>query len=824
MRYGPARARERAPAGATLPLMDAERVDDDPVEGLQVAFDVLPLGLFLGGIAAVARGLLAAGQPIDGLDEEGQGFRVLAQAERWPEVLAEALIAAVVASLALGAAERARRVGPTAIAGVITFAAFTAYLSGFPAATPGLTPPAIAAAFGLTLLGFGIGRLGFRGFAPLVLGALVGIGAPAGLAAYVRSASEGMPVRLVLVDLVAAPDLFTTVTGRQDAQPEPGVLTPAVDQQTDTGDKPALVLPPPASQEFVVPAVADRARLQAAVGADLSVVERLPKGTDELRVDYRILVDGKVAWSETVAHRRMPPGVWDTSGFRWRHVESDGERGIPVLAGQTVRFETEFAPAEDGGPQDVEGLKGENLRLGFGGVTLERTLREPRRVATAEAPNIVFVVMDTLRLDRIGAYGYDGETTPRLDAFAERSLVFEDAYTTSSWTWPSTASLLTGRLPDAHGVKSSEACTLGQRLPTLAEALQARGYTTAAFVGNPIVEPNRYFDQGFETFDVEVPYFRMSDLVVPQAIEWLEKHAPLRFFLYLHLVDPHTPHRPHPEEAARLGLGPAPADWPERGLDGVLRRDEPSDEVKRYANDLYDASVATGDRWFGEVLDALDRLELSDSTIVVFTSDHGEELFDRVHHGHGHDVTAELVRAPLVVRGPGIPVGRRRGVVSNRHVPTTLARLVGARLRTPGVSVHLVDEAPPDEALYETTKGVWGGDRYQQLYGLRRGTEVTHWRQSDLALDDVPTGDLRRYDALSDPTERSDLIKIQPDTARSHVRRIREIVEEAAEARPPLVLGVGAQGYDQLKTIGYAGEDEQKGDEDRREEDEEDQE
>ncbi|MEM9379074.1 MAG: sulfatase-like hydrolase/transferase [Planctomycetota bacterium] len=777
----------------------------DGAEGSRVVLDVLPLGFFLGGVAAVARALLVVSATPARLGDDARALRVVAQAERWPELLGEGMVAAVVSVLALDAAARTRRGPLTALAVTVTFLALGAFLSDFPANDPGLGAPVVLAALGLTLLGLGIGRLGVRGPLALGLGVLVGIGLPLGLARTVASRHEGMPVRVVLLDLVAAPELLSTYRSRNTAPPEPGVLTPAVDQRTDTGDKPSLVLPPPATQEFTVPRFPEGTRLVAAAGADQSVVERLPADMEELRVVYRIRVDGEVAWEQTIAHRRMPPGTFDTTSMQWQHVEVDGARGLPVRAGQLVRFETDLVPG-----QQVEGLTDEGLRLGFGGASLVRTYRERRRVARREAPNVVYVVMDTLRRDRLGCYGYDRPTSPRLDAFAAQGLQFMDAYTTSSWTWPSTASLMTGLLPDSHGVKSSKACTLSQRLETLAEALQARGYTTAAFSGNPIVEPDRFFDQGFESFDVEVPEFRMSDVVVPPALEWLEVHAPVRFFLYLHLVDPHAPHDPHPDEMVRLGLPLQPPDWPEAGFRGILRRDTPSEAVKTYASQLYDTSVATGDRWFGAVLDKLQELGLTESTIVVFTSDHGEEVFDHGFRGHGHDVWAELVRAPLVIAGPGIPRGVRSGAVSNRFVPTTLASLVGADLEIPGPRVHLVDDRMPDEALFETTKGIWGKRTYQQIYGIRRGVDVTHWRASELELEDLPDSDVRRFDVISDPVDGEDLARVAPDSVREHVKRIRAIVEEAEESRPPLVLGVGAQGQDQLRGMGYTDDDDGK--------------
>jgi len=792
----------------TLHPMEGSHTTSDS-GGPNVFLEVFPGAFLLGGLAALIGGALQIAAVPARLGDQARSIEQVALATGWVDHLAEALFATTLGMLMVTAGRRTgRRLVRAAVCAVVALLMLT-FLSGFPGGTVGFTSGSIGAAVLLAAGLFAVDALGLRGRVALVAGVVLGVSPIWWAASRVQADSPGIPVRVVLYDLVAAPDLFQTLQARPGAEPGVGVLTPAVDQQTDTGDKPALIMPPPAAQAMTVPASAGSVRLMASVGADGSVVQRLPRELDALKVRYRILVEGVEAWSEVVEHRRMPAGVWDTSVFRWRHVAGPDGPGVPVTGGESLRFETALLWDSEEERVLLEGLGAEGLQLGFGGVTLEKEFREPRRLATPDAPNIVYVVMDTLRRDRLGLYGYERRTTPRLDAFAREGLVFEDAYTTSSWTWPSTASLFTGRLPDSHGVKSSKACTLSQRLPTLAEALQARGYSTAAFVGNPIVEPNRYFDQGFETFEVEVPKFRMSDEVMPAALQWLETHAPVRFFLYLHLVDPHTPHRPHPAEAARLELPLPPAGWPERGLDGVPSDPAPTPEISEYSSQLYDASVATGDRWFGVLLDELDRLDLSERTIVVFTSDHGEELFEHGRHGHGHEVFDELVRAPLVMRGPGIPAGRRVGVVSNRHVPTTLADLAGASLRTPGLQIQLVEDQLPDEALFETTKGVWGKARYQQLYGLRRGSSTTHLRvrpSEDDPLGSSPAaeGDLRVYDVIGDPAQQRDLAGMRPADDLNSERRIRELVEDAVESRPPLILGVGAQGQQQLEQIGYA--------------------
>lgn len=767
-------------------------------EAVHPVLGVFPLGFLLGGLLALTHAFLAHRARGDtSLSDEAVDFRLFAQAVHWPLVLGEAILAGVVCALVLAYAFPAKSLWARCFAVVVASVAIGAFVTGFPADVPGAGAAPLCASAGLLLIAIGLARIPFAGVVPLVVGVLIGIALPIGAAYRVQSTEPGMLARDVLVDLVASPDLLTTVARRPDAEPHPGVITPVVDQQSDTGDKPSLILPPNASQEFVVPNYGDGARLFAAAAADLSVAQHFPDGID---VAYRVLVDGETRWSTRIAHRPMPPGRWDTSGMRWRHVEEDGERGIAVRAGEVVRFETELIGGAS--PGDVNG---DHLKLGFGGVMLTRTGRLPRAVATPDAPNIVFIVMDTLRKDRVGAYGYERPTTPNIDRLAAQGVRFSEAYATSSWTWPSTASLLTGLPPDAHGVKSAESCTLNQRIETLAEALQKRGYTTAAFVGNPIVEPNRYFDQGFESFDVEVPVFRPSDEVVPPALEWLREHAPLRFFLYLHLVDPHTPHVPHPEEALRLGLGPKPPDWPEGGLDRVSYDELPSDDVRAYTHDLYDASVATGDRWVGKVLAELDALELTDSTVICFTTDHGEELYDHGSHGHGHALWAELVESPLIFKGPEIPRDVRHGAVSNRYVPTTLARIAGADLSVYGANVDLLLDPTPGIAHFETAKGRWGEARRQQLFGVRRGPYTTHWRAMEMAASAVAAPNMRRFDVLSDPGEDADVIEVRVSEGREDVAVIQEFVKEAKEERPPLVLGMGEDGRNTFEQIGYGG-------------------
>lgn len=783
-----------------------------------IVLGIFPLGLTLGGILAASRALLAEFGSAPGVSEQATSYRVLAIAERWPELLAEALIAGVVCALVLmfASESRPRRASTTPIAVLVTFLATGAFMTGYPDTLPGISVGTVGAAVGVSLMAFGLSRIPFTGVLPLVIGLAVGLGLPYASATYVQKNQEGMPVRQIVVDIVATQlaalsgakdmEFLKVVSERPEAPVTAGVMTPIVDQRTDTGDKPSLILPPPATVEFVVPQGFDGLRFQGAVNLDASSLGLMPLEMTQLPVTYRVRVDGEVLWETTFVHE-APRARWNTEHMAWQHVEVDGALGVPLKPGQTVRLETELA-----GDLDPTQFSAAQLKLGFGGAALVQSQRRPRRVPTPSAPNVIYVVVDTQRLDRIGTYGYQKGTTPNIDAFAERSIVFEDAYTTSSWTWPSTASLMTSLPPDAHGVKSSQSCTLAQSLTTIAEALQGKGYTTAAFVGNPIVSSTRYFDQGFETFNETLAQFRMSDEFMPEALDWLETHAPLRFFLYLHLVDPHTPHRPDLSQVQRLELGAPPVNWPESGLDGIHRGSatvpgtEITPELTQYASDLYDASVATTDMWFGRLLAKVEALALEDRTIIVLTSDHGEELLDRGFRGHGHTVFPELVRAPLIFHVPGTKPDRRMGVVSNRHVPTTIAALCDVGLPGFGRPLDMLNETLPDEALFETTKGEWppefsGG---QQLFGLRRGAQTTQWRYSDLPVPEVPLTDLRFYDDRRDPTAQDNVVIVTQEKARAAAERIRELVGAAREQRPRGIAGVGQGGANVLDGMGYS--------------------
>lgn len=646
---------------------------------------------------------------------------------------------------------------------------------------------------------------------PVALGSalVLALGLPATLAWRIGANAPTFVLDTVQVDFLATPNARVVIEQNEALAPSVTVITPAVSQHTDSADKPALWMPPPCQVDLLVPELPGALRLHAAAGVDKSVRARLPAGLATLGVDFEVLVNAASVFKCRIDSDRPRPGVWDPSRWVWQHVGTEGQ-GLAVRAGDVISLRTSLPAGED-----PAALALADLKVGFGGLVLANPVERERRRSSPAAPNIVLVVMDTQRADRLSCYGYPKPTTPNLDALALRGTLFEAAYSTSSWTWPSTASILTGLSADAHGVVSNESCTLNLAHESLAEVLQRRGYTTAAFSCNPLIAPQRYFNQGFESFDYHVPDFRMSDEVMPAVLRWVRKHAGTRFFLYLHLADPHTPHRPHPEELVRLG-GTRPSDFPERGVDALAAtwindpegaRQHIPMAHQRWISDEYDASVATGDRWLGELMRLLDDLDLSSRTIFAFTSDHGEELLEHGRLGHGHSLYEELVHVPLILAGPGIPHGvRDPAVTSNRHLAPTLAHLGGAELPGMGDARLLLQGAVGAPACFQTVKGRWDELKRQQLYGLRSEDWVLHWRGPGPSQAGE-LGGVRLY-AGTDALQLHDVSAQHEDVALELLGELERRLEAQRAFAPEHQSGVGASGLETLYNIGYAGRDE----------------
>lgn len=360
--------------------------------------------------------------------------------------------------------------------------------------------------------------------------------------------------------------------------------------------------------------------------------------------------------------------------------------------------------------------------------------------ARSELPDVVIYLVDTLRADHLGVYGYSRDTSPRLDEFARDSVIYEQAYSPSSWTRPAVASLLTGLDPARHGA-TSRTSVLAQDITTLAERLRRMGYSTAAIATNPHVLPVWGFAQGFDEFhDVKELYdSTRADQVNEVAFRFLDKQASAPFFLFVHTLDPHAPYDPPPPHD-RLWGPPPPGERP-------TIREQPIEDVI----DSYDGEIHFNDEQFGLLVDRLRQDGRYDRSLIVFVSDHGEELEDHGRLGHGMTLYEEVVRVPLVVKLPG-----------NEHASTRVASPVVLQDIVPTVLAAVGDGAPDLDGV-DLGGGTARDGRERPisfsldvltLEGHRKvieGLRVGRWK---LIREIAPRSSFSLFDLEADPRER----------------------------------------------------------------------
>jgi len=361
---------------------------------------------------------------------------------------------------------------------------------------------------------------------------------------------------------------------------------------------------------------------------------------------------------------------------------------------------------------------------------------------------VLLVVIDTLRADHIGCYGYEAISTPTLDRLAREGTLYENAMTAVPLTLPSVATMLTGAYPLQHGVRDNGPFRLADGWETLAERFHETGFRTGAFVSAHVLANEHGLEQGFEIYDDDLaeryethhPMMRgMEDRLqgierrgektIDRALEWMRAEPGRDAFVMVHLFDPHLPRDPTPEF-----------------------RD-------RYPEQLYDGEIASVDHQIGRLLEGA-RERWDDSQIVtVVVGDHGEGLFDHEEEFHGVLLFNETMRVPLIFHGPGIERGLRvREVARTIDIAPTICALTsmtplprssGAVL--PGISAASGDRSSLAHVAYMETLR----PRLSHGWCELRGVRIEDWK-----LIEGPTVEL--YDLASDPRERTNLADGRP--------------------------------------------------------------
>jgi arylsulfatase A-like enzyme len=308
-------------------------------------------------------------------------------------------------------------------------------------------------------------------------------------------------------------------------------------------------------------------------------------------------------------------------------------------------------------------------------------------------PNVLLVTVDTLRADHLHCYGQPLPTSPNIDAFAARSVVFDRAIAASGYTGPAHSSIMTARYPRRHSMGFSNGLLALAGVETLAEAFRQGGYDTAAFVSNAVLSAHTGLNRGFAVYDDELPNVeqnrrevaeRVAPRTVERALGWLARPRTQPFFLWVHLQDPHGPYTPpapyrdqfHLSAAGEPELPVADDNSGQGGIPPYQLVDGPrhvSDYRSRYAGE-----IAYTDQAIGELLAAVERQPPS---IVALMADHGESFGENgFYFAHGHSAAPDLSHVPLILNAPGLSAERRADPVSHVDVMPTLLELAGLPL------------------------------------------------------------------------------------------------------------------------------------------------
>ena len=383
-----------------------------------------------------------------------------------------------------------------------------------------------------------------------------------------------------------------------------------------------------------------------------------------------------------------------------------------------------------------------------------------------QPPSILLVTIDTLRADRVGAYGAGPGRTPTLDALAAEGVVMEDAWASVPLTLPSHATILSGLEPPHHGVHDNGTYVFPSEPPTLATLLSAHGYATGAFVGAYVLDRRFGLARGFAHYDDAIERQqsgtsvleseRRAETVAAAAESWIRAQAG-PFLAWVHFYDPHAPYDPPP----------------------------PFRET--FAGRPYEGEIAHADAALARVLSAA-RERARDRLLVVVTADHGEGLGEHGERTHGFFIYGATLRVPLVLAGAGVPRGERRSgpARSVDILPTLLARAgVPAPPGLPGAD--LLEGPRPREGYAET------------LYPQTLGWAPLHaFRSGSLRLIEAPRAEL--YDLADDPGETRNRIAERPQEA----RRLREALGALrANERRAATGPTDAESAERLRALGY---------------------
>jgi arylsulfatase A-like enzyme/Flp pilus assembly protein TadD len=410
--------------------------------------------------------------------------------------------------------------------------------------------------------------------------------------------------------------------------------------------------------------------------------------------------------------------------------------------------------------------------------------------------NVLLVTIDTLRQDRVDAYGTSAGLTPTLDGLSANGIRYAHAFSHVPMTLPAHTSIMTGLTPLHHGVRNNTAFRLDDRIPTLAERMKAAGYRTGAFVGAFVLDGRFGLARGFDEYDDRLPHTdrtsfafaeRRADEVLRRAQAWILGPPPpappaaaavpaqparpaqpapsappalgAPWFAWVHLFDPHAPYA-------------APMEY-------------------RAGRTPYDAEVAYADAMLGRLIDTLRAAHVLDRTLIIVTGDHGESLGEHGERTHGLFAYQSTVAVPLIISGPAVAPGVVETPAAHDDIVPTIIDLVGATPPDRVDGQSLARPTAPDRPIYIEALDAYLTRGWAPLQAVVR----SGWKFIDLP-------DAELYDLTSDGAEQQSRPLSDPHAAplEGILRKWRNDSAPSASARPP-----DAESMGRLRSLGYVG-------------------
>ena len=412
--------------------------------------------------------------------------------------------------------------------------------------------------------------------------------------------------------------------------------------------------------------------------------------------------------------------------------------------------------------------------------------------------NIILVSVDTLRPDHLGCYGYDKNTSPNIDLFCEDSVVFKTAIAQAPSTAPSHASIFTSLIPSSHGAFFSRKAPIAEDVPTIAELLKSTGFQTVSYNGGGQIVATFGFSRGFDLYQSysEGDYTREFFVDrVKESIEWMEKNKERKFFLFLHSYEVHHPYSPAEEfldDFAKSYKGSLP-----RNVRGPLLRAinrgvvKANQEDRDYVKALYDAEIRSMDKGFGELVEYLKSSGLYDNSLIIFTSDHGEEFDEHGSIGwHSHTLYDELLKVPLMIKFPGSSFAGKKISDQVRGIDITPTIL--------DVIEQPILEHFQGASLLPLVRGEGKFDKFAvSQKDSRRPVPGSALRTNEWKLINH-----RLYDLENDPTEQNNVADDNPSIYESFRNMLeRLIARDRKEALDQFEIDPAT--LEQLRTLGY---------------------